>query len=127
MTCGLDHWSFDAASCTDVLHLVDHVARAVDGEVGPIELVSAQPNRGYLLVGDRIDTREVIVPAGSIAGQEPDGAVRLSLTREQIAAAPRFESARRNDREYFEMLAEYFSPLLRQQSRSQDRSGSRAA
>ena len=126
MTSGLDHWTFDADARTDVLHLVDHVARAVDGEVGPIELVSAQPNRGYLLVGDATDTREVIVPAGSIAGQEPDGAVRLALTREQIARAPRFEAARRNDREYFEMLADYFASILGH-SASPTRSGFRAA
>jgi hypothetical protein len=127
MTAGLDHWTFDAGVHGDVLHLIDHVARAVDGEVGQIELVSAQPNRGYLLVEDRVDAREVIVPAGSIAGQESDGAVKLRLTRQQIAAAPVFESARRNEREYFEMLAAYFSPLLDPHSGVRRPSSPRAA
>src|SRR5687767_4899273 len=105
-------WEFDAGTYTDVLHFVDHVVRAQDGEIGSIELVSAQPNRGYLLVDDTVDAREVIIPAGSIAGVEPDGAITLCLTREQIAAAPAFDSMRRNERRYFEMLAEYFSPIL---------------
>jgi hypothetical protein len=127
MTAGLDHWTFGAGACPDVLHWIDHVARAVDGDVGQIELVSAQPNRAYLLVDDRVDSREVILPAGSIQHQEPDGAVKLSLTRQQIAAAPDFDSARRNEREYFEMLAEYFAPLLSRRPGEQPGSGSRAA
>ena len=127
MTASLDDWTFDAGACTDALHLVVHLARAVDGDVGPIELVSAQPNRAYLLVEDHVDEREVILPAGSIAAQEPDGGVKLWLTREQIAAAPAFESARRNEREYFEMLAAYFSPLLAERSEERAGTGSRAA
>ena len=112
MTAVLRDWTFDARACTDVLHWIDHPARAVDGDLGPIVLVSAQPNRGYLLVGDRIHDRRVIVPAGSIANLDPDGGVKLRLTREQIEAAPAFECARRNEREYFDMLARYFAPML---------------
>jgi hypothetical protein len=127
MISGLDHWTFDAGACPDVLHWIDRVARAVDGDVGQIELVSAQPHRAYLLVDDHIDSREVILPAGAIAHEDPDGAVKLSLTKRQIAAAPEFESARRNEREYFEMLAAYFAPLLNPRPGARPRCGARAA
>ena len=112
MTASHPHWTFDHNACDDVLHLIDHVARAVDGDVGRIELVSAQPNRSYLIVEDHSEQREVIVPAGSVACQEADGAVRLRLTMRQLALAPMFEPERRNERDYFDMLGDYFSPLL---------------
>jgi hypothetical protein len=112
MTTGKLDWTFDAGARTDVLHLIDHPARAVDGDVGSVVLVSAQPNRSYLLVAESTLDRHVIVPAGSIASMGSDGAINLCLTQEQIAAAPAFESARRNERDYFDVLAAYFAPLL---------------
>ena len=54
----------------------------------------------------------VLVPAGSMVSHGPDGAVNLELTTDQIAAAPRFDAARRIEREYYELLSEYFAPLL---------------
>ena len=116
MTAADNVWTFDASVDTDPFHvgvmrMVDHTAHAVDGDVGPIVCVSAQPNRSYILV-DENAVDAVIVPARSVVGHGPDGAVNLTLTTKQIAAAPRFDAERCNDREYYELLGEYFAPLL---------------
>lgn len=116
MTSGHCVWNFDSTVAADVqhvdvLHMVDHTAHAADGDVGPIVCVSAQPNRSYILVEEAVEG-PVIVPARSIVGHGPDGAVNLALTTDQIRAAPRFDASRRNEREYYELLGEYFAPLL---------------
>lgn len=111
MTSGRNVWTFDVDPHEDVLHMVDHRARAVDGELGRIVGVSAQPNRGYILVGDALDDGEVILPAGAVRGHHPDGSVAVALTTDQVVNAPVFDAERRNDREYYEMLTVYFESV----------------
>jgi hypothetical protein len=112
MTSGHSVWTFDASFDAEVLHLVDHMARAVDGDLGQIAHVSIQPNRGYIILSQVAGDNPRILPAGSVASHEPDGAVRLSLTTTQVAQAPEYDADRRNERDYYDMLAAYFEPLL---------------
>jgi hypothetical protein len=101
-----DLWTYrpDAALDTD---LSGFAVEARDGELGEAE--RSTPDSIIVHCGGRLFGHSVLVPAGAVEDVDLDTeTVFLSLTKDEVEAAPAFDADRADDEAYRAALADYY-------------------
>ncbi|MET9569419.1 PRC-barrel domain containing protein [Streptomyces virginiae] len=97
--------------------LVGFTVEATDGAIGHVDRQQDQPGRQHLVVdtGVWVFGRSVLIPAGAVTGIDPEArTVKVSSTREEIKAAPRFTTdSETADDDYLSAVGDYYVALRR--------------
>ena len=106
MSSSTDLWTYgpDAALDTD---LDGFTVEARDGTLGEV----TQSTADFMVVrcGGRVFGHSMLVPAGTVADVDLDAeTVFLSLTKDEVEAAPAFDADRADDDAYRAALADYY-------------------
>ena len=95
-------WDFDDAMGMAQLDLVGYDVEAVDGSIGTIDEASDRAGSAYLVVdtGFWIFGKKRLIPAGVVQRvSENDRKVYVSLSKDEIRAAPDFDDQDRQWRD----------------------------
>ncbi len=109
-------WDYPAGMSSR--NLVGYDVEASDGHIGTIDRASNIVGKAHLIVetGSWILGKKRMIPAGVIQRIDDAAAtVHVSLTKAQLAAAPDFDAARRNERTEHDRYYEPFLPEATQQ------------
>ncbi len=95
-------WEYEVSTLRPEHDIVGYDVEATDGGIGKIDEASNVASSSYLVVdtGFWIFGKKRMVPAGVIRRiDDDDRKVYVSMTKEQIKAAPDFEDRDRDDRD----------------------------
>jgi len=90
-----DMWGYRNATWTQGQDLVGYDVVATDGSIGTIDKATYDASAAYVVVdtGFWIFGKKRLVPAGAIESVDHEAKdVRVAMTREQIKAAPDYDS-----------------------------------
>jgi len=112
-----DPWNYRAsAGFTEGTDLTGYKIAAVDGDIGKVDQATDQSGTAGLVVdtGPWIFGRKVLLPAGVVERVDHDDEkVYVDRTKDQIKAAPEFDSDAGVDDDYRSRLGGYYDDTYR--------------
>lgn len=107
-----DTWSYRDEAGWSEGQVVGYDVEAVDGSVGKVDEATAETDRAHVVVdtGFWIFGKRRLIPAGLVTAVDHEArTIRLSLSKDQVRAAPDYEEAL--DDAAHERHTEYYGPL----------------
>ena len=89
-------WEYRDSAWTDGFDLNGYDVEATDGSIGIVDAATDQVSNAYLVVdtGFWIFGKKRVIPAGVVSAVEHDTkTIRVTLTKEQVKAAPDYDEA----------------------------------
>lgn len=105
-------WNYPADATTD-MDLVGYKVEATDGHIGKVDEATYEADAGYIVVdtGPWIFGKHVLLPAGVVDRVDFDEeTVYVNRPKDEIKAAPEFESERERDAEHRDVYGGYYGP-----------------
>ncbi len=93
-------WDYRDSTWTDGYDLDGYDVEAIDGSIGKVDQATNEVSNAYIVVdtGFWIFGKKRLIPAGAVTAVEHDDkTILLSLTKEQVKAAPDYDAASWND------------------------------
>jgi hypothetical protein len=112
-TFGTAVWIDDETTTGAPPDLVGYDVEATDGSIGKIDAATYDENSSHLVVdtGWWIFGKKRMIPAGVVQQvNRADGKVYVSMTKDEIKAAPDFDEMTHVDDTYRSSVGEYYSP-----------------
>ena len=106
-------WEYEVSVSRPERDVVGYDVEATDGSIGTIDEASNRAASSYLVVdtGFWIFGKKRLIPAGVITRvDDEEQKVFVSMTKDQIKAAPDFDEQRKADDDYYESSASYYDP-----------------
>ena len=116
MTTRTNLWTYDKSLTAKDRSWIGYSVHATDGDIGTIDEMSTQAERGSLVVdtGFWIFGKKRLIPAAAVLSvNDAAKTVDVALTKEQIKNAPDYDELRRDDDRYFDDSANYYGTYLR--------------
>ena len=89
-------WDYRDSAWTDGFDLVGYDVQATDGSIGSVDAATNEVSNAYLVVdtGFWIFGKKRVIPAGVVEAVEHDTrTILVTLTKDQVKAAPDFDPA----------------------------------
>jgi hypothetical protein len=106
-------WSYRDSTWSEDRDLVGYEVEAEGGSIGKVDEASTETAAQWLVVdtGFWIFGKKRVIPAGVVVGMDHDGRrVILSMTKDQVKAAPDYDDAEWANEDARLKHAEYYAP-----------------
>jgi hypothetical protein len=111
-----DMWTYRDKAWSEGGEVIGYEVEATDGSIGKIDEATSETDASYVVVdtGRWIFGKKRLIPAGAVFSVDHDAqTVMVSLSKDQIKAAPDHEESKTWDDETRRAHTEYYGPFSR--------------